>query len=259
QDVITDPYNNHLMHYNPSFNPTEQDLLTGAYYSFDYSGVHFVVLNTNDIDEDNMMSQTQIEWLEDDLENNDKEHVVVSTHKGLYTAGSHAFDEDVINMREQLSPIFEEYGVNIVFGGHDHTYTMSYYLDGEGNPVEGANHEFEDGRLKIGDEGTLYVTMSTVGDKYYQWKDSEDVDIFYGYEMASPMFGKLMYDGEELYFEAYEYNMDSGEMSLMYPDDISFGELAVILTVSLAATGALAIVLQSVIRAKKKKSIRKQK
>ena len=254
EDVVVDEYNCHLMHYNPPYDPAGQNLKSGAYYSYDYSGVHFVVLNTNDIDDENKMSQEQIDWLIDDLESNDQKHVVVIMHKGLYTAGSHAFDEDVINMRKQLPPIFEQYGVNLVLNGHDHTYSLSYYMDGEGNIIEDATHEFQDGRLKIGDKGTLYVTFSTVGDKYYKWKESDEVDVFFGKEMLKSMFGKLIYDGEDLYLESYEYNMETGDISLMYPSGIGLEETIIIIAVALAATLGLSLTLLTITKTIKKRA-----
>jgi hypothetical protein len=35
-----------------------------------------------------------------------------------------------IDMREVFTPIFEDYGVDVVYGGHSHSFERSYYLHG---------------------------------------------------------------------------------------------------------------------------------
>lgn len=91
---------------------------TGIYYSYNYQNTHFVILDTNDLDSEGNLAETQTEWLEADLAEADKDEsitfIIVTMHKGPYTAGSHAFDSDVIALRKQLTPIFAVYGVNLV-------------------------------------------------------------------------------------------------------------------------------------------------
>ena len=33
-------------------------------------------------------------------------------------------------MRKEFTPVFEDYGVDLVYGGHSHSYERSYYLNG---------------------------------------------------------------------------------------------------------------------------------
>ena len=80
-DPVTEKFNEH-------FNvPAENDAVSGgSYYSYDYNGVHFVTLNTNDNkeSEDNpeekAIGQEQIEWLEKML----NKHVKMG-HNGWYS------------------------------------------------------------------------------------------------------------------------------------------------------------------------------
>ena len=212
KDAIASDYNYLLMHFALSY--PEQDDRTGAYYSFDYSGVHFTVLNTNNLNADGELSDAQVEWLINDLNSTDKAFKVVMMHKSIYSAGSHTVDTDVVAMRKQLTKLFAENGVSLVLAGHDHTYSESYYIDAEGNVVE---NELT-GKSEIGNgEGVLYITLGTFGDKFYNFVGNEDVPLEYGEELhdpmlANPTFGKLVYDGEKLYYIGYEYDLETGKI-----------------------------------------------
>ena len=163
-------------------------------------------------------------------------------HKSLYSAGSHSYDKDVIAMRAQLTPLFSDNGVNLVLGGHDHTYSLTYYLDRDGNPIKGSHN----GKTRISDVGTLYVTLGTIGNKFYNWQDNEDVPVFFGKELHdptldNPVFGRLVYDGSDLFFEAYQYDLATGEITQLLPK--KYTALIVLIAISVIVfAGAVAIV-----------------
>ena len=122
------------------------------YYSFDYADAHFIFLDTNDATGADGLGEGQYNWLVSDLENTDKDIIFVVMHKSLYSTGSHANDKEVASMRDQLVPLFAEHEVDIVFGGHDHVYAEAVV------------------------DGTLYVTLGTMGTKFYEYtNDNEDV------------------------------------------------------------------------------------
>ncbi len=147
---------------------------TGYYYSFDYNMAHFIVLDTNDLDTDGTLSFDQISWLEEDLYatslNEKIKWQIVVLHKGPYTAGSHAFDADVIALRAQLTEYFALYEVDLVLEGHDHTYSVSQFLNGEGK----ATKNVEGGKY-YNPDGVLYINLGTMGDKFYDYIYNEDV------------------------------------------------------------------------------------
>ena len=181
---------------------------SGFYYSYDYQNVHFVMLNTNDIVEvqevvevemrdadgkvitdadgnayteyaiskSKSLGKAQYAWLEADLDrakaNTDVEFIVVVLHKGPYTAGSHAFDEDVIALRAQLAPLFAAKGVDLVLQGHDHTYSVSDYIGStaDNNGKYGTvDVTYDASGAAVNPQGTLYVNLGTMGDKYYNY------------------------------------------------------------------------------------------
>ena len=251
EDATMDSYNYLLLHFALSY--PEQDDTTGAYYSFDYSGVHFTVLNTNDYDEDGNMSEAQINWLIEDLQNTDKEYKVVVMHKSIYSVGSHTNDFEVVAMRKQLTKIFAENEVSLVLAGHDHTYTETAYIDAEGNVVENELN----GKQEVGaGNGVLYITLGTFGDKFYNYVGNDEVPVDFGEELHDPMlknptFGKLVYDGEKLYYIGYEYDLETGKISEIRSGLSMVEQIAVIAGVAVVA-GAFAIIMAKASKSKKK-------
>lgn len=251
-DAIMDSYNYLLLHFALSY--PEQDDSTGAYYSFDYSGVHFTVLNTNDYDKNGNMSAAQVAWLENDLASTDKEYKVIIMHKSLYSVGSHTNDFEIVKMREQLTKIFAENEVSLVLAGHDHTYTESYYIDADGEVVE---NELT-GKQEVGKgNGVLYITLGTFGDKFYNYVGNDEVPVEFGEDLhdpmlANPTFGKLIYDGEKLYYIGYEYDLETGKISEIRGKGLDMvGQIAVVAGVAVVS-GALAIILAKAAKGKKK-------
>lgn len=180
-----------------------------TYFSYDYSGVHFVVLDTNDIVGDNI-NFTQLEWLIDDLEANKDNLVVVAMHKGIYSAGPHRNDAEIINMRKTLGKIFSEYKVEIVLQGHDHIYSESFFLDGNGKKTDTPVYK-QGAPINNNNGGVLYVTLGSGGDKFYDFDFETDDYInkgkmFHTPTLANPTFGKIVYDGKNIMFYAYEYD-----------------------------------------------------
>ena len=90
------------------------------YYAFDKANCHFIAL---DVDEHAPYgpSSDQYKWLVKDLAQAQKaaKHIFVYFHVPPYSIGSHGSDLEV---RKTLCPVFEKYGVRIVFNGHDHNY-----------------------------------------------------------------------------------------------------------------------------------------
>lgn len=255
----SDTYNYEAeLHYE--IDAPEQDRSTGVYYSFDYSGVHFTVLNTNDVTKEKGLSKEQVDWLIEDLSGTELKHKIVIMHKGIYTTGSHNADKEVERMRKQLTPIFAENGVSVVLQGHDHTYSESYYLDANGNPVENNAKE----KNKIGSEGTLYITLGTMGEKYYNYVENDQVPIARGKNLHNPTlskstFGKLTFDGEDLYYQGYEYDAEKDTVSEIKDKKLETWEIAVIVVVSVLVAGAIAAFAASFAKKNKvKKSKQKE-
>ena len=122
---------------------------TEAYYSFDWSNIHFVVL-------DSYTSQLaagspQWVWLEEDLLATEQDWIVAYWHHPPYTKGTHDSDTDFnqMLMRQVALPILEDHGVDLVMSGHSHGYERSMLIDGHYT----FSFEFEDAMIVDGGNG----------------------------------------------------------------------------------------------------------
>ena len=96
---------------------------TESWYSFEYGNAHFVVLDSN---EDHLIEGSpQVEWLIEDLKGSQATWKFVSFHHPPFTAGGNYYTSHRVRLKNLLHPIFEQYGVDIVFNGHDHNYERS--------------------------------------------------------------------------------------------------------------------------------------
>jgi len=101
-----------------------------VYYSFDYGNIHFIVLDSQT--SDRSPGSTMLTWLAADLAATAQDWIVASWHHPPYSKGVHDSDTEMrlIEMRENVVPILEDYGVDLVFSGHSHSYERSFLIDG---------------------------------------------------------------------------------------------------------------------------------
>lgn len=104
---------------------------TEAYYSYDYANIHFIVLESMSLYND----QGQKDWLTADIQNTSQDWIIAYFHHPPYTKGSHDSDDPGENggmdeMREDFLPILEANGVDLVLSGHSHSYERSYFING---------------------------------------------------------------------------------------------------------------------------------
>lgn len=107
-----------------------------AYYSYNYSNIHFVSLDSYgwETGETRLYDTLgpQVTWLKQDLAANNQQWTVVYFHHPPYSKGSHDSDTEteLINIRQNLLRILERYKVDLVLTGHSHSYERSYLLNG---------------------------------------------------------------------------------------------------------------------------------
>jgi len=154
------------------------DTTTGAYYSYDYSNAHFVMLNNNDTaDSVNDLSPAQIDWMKDDIEKaraNGSKWIIVNMHKGPYTTSNHATDEDINGLngsRNTIAPMMAELGIDLVLQGHDHIYARSMPIsaDNTAAPENLITEKFKGQNIKyqVNPNGSIYLIPGTAGPKVY--------------------------------------------------------------------------------------------
>ncbi|MEW6189431.1 MAG: metallophosphoesterase [Actinomycetota bacterium] len=104
------------------------------YYSFDYKGSHFIILNTEIVGQAGRIGELQLSWLKEDLEsNNGAFHIFVFMHRPLYSImnpqskrGRHMPFTDIRN-RDQIRELMRKYRVDVVFAGHEHFFNKQVH------------------------------------------------------------------------------------------------------------------------------------
>jgi len=158
---------------------------TEAYYSFDYANIHFIILDSHQSSRD--IGGAMYNWAQTDIQNTTQDWIVTLFHHPAYSKGSHDsdFDHRPIEMRENLMPMLEANGVDLVLNGHSHSYERSYFLNGHQgfahtfNPDEiskgghtvgatgnGDGKEDGDGayqKTSVATEGAVYITTGSAG------------------------------------------------------------------------------------------------
>ena len=125
------------------------------YYAFDYGNVHFVALDSTsfvEYREQGPVATKELEpgspqyrFLVDDLKSAQATWKVVFFHYPPYVSG----DYQVEQMRE-LCPVFEEYGVDLVFNSHTIVYERS--------------HPIRNNEIDV-DNGVIYIVVGGAGAK----------------------------------------------------------------------------------------------
>ncbi|MEO0468441.1 MAG: metallophosphoesterase, partial [Bacteroidota bacterium] len=154
-----------------------------AYYSFDHGNAHFISLDSYDTDRS--LGGAMLTWLQNDLAATIQEWIIVFFHHPPYTRGSHnsdnAFDSGgrMHDMRENVLPILEAAGVDLVLSGHSHSYERSFLVNGhyglsstlQGNMIVdgGSGNENIDSTYsktelaQNGQDGTIYIVAGSSG------------------------------------------------------------------------------------------------
>lgn len=202
-------------------NMPEQDTSTGVYYSFDYNNVHIAVINTEKLGEDEALSEDQIAWLKADMAKSDADWKFVSLHKAIYSQGSHYDDDDVCALREQLSALMPQLGVDMVFQGHDHVYMRTGSIINNEKVKTEIKYLSKDGNIyktQVQPAGTTYEIAGCAGVKSYIQNDVTATDEYFpraekAYSVDAPMFSAIRIEGNVLYFDAYTLT-DDGATSI---------------------------------------------
>ena len=127
----------YMYHFNNP-NATEYGATqAGGDYYYSYGNGLFIVLNTNNYNvaeheqaiQEAIASDPNAAWR------------IVTIHQDIYGSGLDHSDTDGMILRTQLTPIFDEYDIDVVLQGHDHTYSRSKLLYGDGQ-THGA-YEFQ--------------------------------------------------------------------------------------------------------------------
>lgn len=142
---------------------------TAKYYSYNYANIHFIALDS--YGSLNTVGSTMYNWLKNDLVANTQTWTVVYFHHPPYSKGTHNSDVEVemINMRQNIVPLLEQYHVDLVLCGHSHSNERSFLIKGHTGIANTFNNS-----MKIGTssssfvktapyDGTVYAVCGTSG------------------------------------------------------------------------------------------------
>lgn len=111
------------------------------YYDFTWGSAHFFAIDSDSDEPDGIKSDSvQAAWLHAKLSASDSPWKVVYFHHSPYSSGKHG-------SKEIMQWPFAEWGVDVVFSGHDHTYEritrdgILYFVNGLGGA---SRYNFED-------------------------------------------------------------------------------------------------------------------
>ncbi|MCX7768541.1 MAG: metallophosphoesterase [Flavobacteriales bacterium] len=160
---------------------------TEAFYSFEYGNVHFIMLNSEifDFTLTYQNFNQMIDWLKQDLAQNQATFTIVVVHQAPYSKGSHDSDSPIElimrAVRERILPVLEQYDVDVVLCGHSHVYERTFLMHGHYGPSSTFNFATmvknpTNGRLAWGQpykkddrpetpDGTVYIVCGNSGSK----------------------------------------------------------------------------------------------
>ena len=90
------------------------------YWSYDYGPAHFVVIDQY---ASYNPGSLQLQWIEDDLAATNKDWKFIYLHEPGWSAGGG--HNNNISVQNYIQPLCEQYGVSIVFAGHNHYYARA--------------------------------------------------------------------------------------------------------------------------------------
>lgn len=147
---------------------TELNRTSVARYAYTFGNSRFIIFDSNDSVEP---GSEQYEWLSQQLDFASKmpriKHIFVSMHHPAFCSCHHASDDEVRDIQRYLAPLFEAYGVDIVFSGHCHFYERSenngvvYVVTGAGGaPLYDCNEVPNDKQVVcVSEPHFCYVTV----------------------------------------------------------------------------------------------------
>lgn len=174
-------------HWRPQFAFPEQGAPAGleeTCYYIDYQGVRIISL-------DSMREREgQVGWLRNVLQTNPQRWTVITFHHPM---ASPANNRDNPELRRLWKPLFDEFKVDLVLTGHDHTYARS----GDLSAKAGGTNVPSGVQIYDPAVGTVYV-VSVSGPKMYNLTNEN----FVRAAEDTQLYQIIKVDGDEIHYEA---------------------------------------------------------
>ena len=150
-----------FQHFNlPNLQDDGKNLASSNFY-YTHNDTLFVSLNSESLDfkghEETLRRAIK------DTKGQDPKWIVGLTHRNPYSAGKHLDTLATKNRRNHIAPLMEKYNVDLVLGGHDHSYSRSHVMKGKEPQVQWD----ENGKAPqsyTNPDGTVYCYF-----KFFEW------------------------------------------------------------------------------------------
>lgn len=160
--------NAYTQHFNLPNETAKGETAAGTDYWYVYNNTLFMNINTN-----NTSTAEHKAFMKEAIkENQDVRWKVVVFHHSVYSVASHSVESSILKRREELTPVFDDLGIDVVLMGHDHVYVRSNMMKGMK-----VSQETKDLTNVTDPEGILYLTANSAsGSKYYDIKTNISTD-----------------------------------------------------------------------------------
>ena len=160
--------NAYTQHFNLPNETAKGETAAGTDYWYVYNNTLFMNINTN-----NTSTAEHKAFIKEAIkENQDVRWKVVVFHHSVYSVASHSVESSILKRREELTPVFDDLGIDVVLMGHDHVYVRSNMMKGMK-----VSQETKDLTSVTDPEGILYLTANSAsGSKYYDIKTNISTD-----------------------------------------------------------------------------------
>ncbi len=135
------------------------------YYTFKEGPIEFFALDSN------YMDPKQLAWLRDKLSSSTSPWKMAYFHHPPYSTGeAHGSETD---LRALVEPLFVQYGVNIVFSGHEHFYErltpqkgIAYFIEGSTGQLRRSNIRKTNLEAAGFDQDRAFMVAEVSGDTF---------------------------------------------------------------------------------------------
>ena len=179
--------------------------LNNDYYSFDYENIHFLAVTPAELtlaerargisQETISNDKMQLDFIRTDLkhanDNPETDFTIVFMHLPMYSSIQYPF----MDLRDELQPMFDLYGVDLVIGGHQHAYERTY-------PVMFNNAITDYEKCSYNNpDGQIYLTVGTGGHSHAKSEQKQPWSVIINHNDFGFLNIKLVNNGKTLYGE----------------------------------------------------------
>ena len=200
--------------------------LNNDYYSFDYENIHFLAVTPADLtlaerargvsQETISNDKMQLDFIRTDLkhanDNPETDFTIVFMHLPMYSSIQYPF----MDLRDELQPMFDLYGVDLVISGHQHAYERTY-------PVMFNNAITDYEKCSYNNpDGQIYLTVGMGGHSHAKSEQKQPWSVIINHNDFGFLNIKLVNNGKTLYGEftsntgkimdAFQINLNSPQI-----------------------------------------------